>query len=203
VSRQRPICAASVATTRHDTTVSAASDYDPHRWRQKSIIQRRAGFVSLLIDEFAVYPVPGGPIADRLRSRQCQNGQVLAVTFWLPRGRPVDRSMLAPHLEKSGHHFSPWQHQIGDACNPASNHAAFRHGWSLPMPGRDGNRSQVVVCFLVRKGSTGNRADLPGRAASASLQLRSVVHVMHAATRRHSRRPLLRLLRHHRLGGHQ
>ncbi len=40
---------------------------------------------SLLVDELAAHPVPGGEIADRLRTGQRLNGQVLAVTPGQPR----------------------------------------------------------------------------------------------------------------------
>jgi hypothetical protein len=49
------------------------------RGREERIIQRGAGFVHLLVDELAARPMSVRQIADRRRSRQCLNGQILPV----------------------------------------------------------------------------------------------------------------------------
>ena len=53
--------------------------------RQEGVIQRDAGLVRLLVDELAAHPVTGCQIADRLRSRQRQNGQILTLSLGQPR----------------------------------------------------------------------------------------------------------------------
>ena len=53
--------------------------------RREGISQCDAGLVRLLVDELVADPVPGCQVADRLRSRQRLNGQVLAVALGQPR----------------------------------------------------------------------------------------------------------------------
>jgi hypothetical protein len=60
--------------------------------RRESVIQRRLGFVGLLIDELAAHPVPDRQIADCRRPRQRQNRQVLTLTLGQPRG-PANASI--------------------------------------------------------------------------------------------------------------
>jgi len=71
---------------------------------RESVIQRRLGFVALLIDELAAHPMPGGQIADRRRSGQRLNGQILTVTLRQQRRRANASIHLAPPLKKSGCH---------------------------------------------------------------------------------------------------
>src|SRR3954462_11914199 len=51
------------------------------RRRREALIQHRAGFVRLLVDELAAHPVPGGQVADRLGTGQGLDGEVLAVAL--------------------------------------------------------------------------------------------------------------------------
>ena len=67
--------------------------------RQENVIQRRTGLVRLLVDELAAHAVPGRQIADRRRSRQRLNGQVLAVTPRQHRRCANASIHLAPHLK--------------------------------------------------------------------------------------------------------
>ncbi len=60
----------------------------------------------LLVDELAAHPVPGDEIADRLRTGQRLNGQVLAVTPGQPRccanpASPCDLALIHAHFVKS------------------------------------------------------------------------------------------------------
>ncbi len=70
----------------------------------ESVIQGATRLVCLLIDELAAYPVPGGQIADRRRSRQRLNRQVLAVILRQLRRYANASIHLAPPLKKSGCH---------------------------------------------------------------------------------------------------
>jgi len=53
--------------------------------RREGVVQYRAGLVRLLVDELTAHPVPGSQIADRPRTGQRLNGQVLTVTPGQPR----------------------------------------------------------------------------------------------------------------------
>ena len=57
------------------------------RGRQEGVVQRRMGFVRLLVDELAAHAMPSRQIADCRRSRQRLNGQVLTITLGQPRCR--------------------------------------------------------------------------------------------------------------------
>jgi len=54
---------------------------------QEGVVQRRMGYVRLLVDELAAHAMPGRQIADCRRSRQRLNGQVLTITLGQPRCR--------------------------------------------------------------------------------------------------------------------
>ena len=88
----------------------------------ESLIQSATGLVCLLVDELAAHPVPDSQIADRLRSRQRHNGQLLTVNFRQPRRRANIPLHVRTHLKKSRWHHPPWQRQPGFACDPALNH---------------------------------------------------------------------------------
>jgi hypothetical protein len=70
----------------------------------ESVIQRATCLVRLLIDELTAHPMPGGKIADRRRSRQRLNSQVLAVILWQLRRCANASTHLAPPLKTSGCH---------------------------------------------------------------------------------------------------
>jgi hypothetical protein len=72
----------------------------PRKSLRRRIIQRVTRLVRLLVDKFAAHPVPGRQIADRRRSRQRLNGQVLAVIPWYRRCCPDASIHLAPRLKK-------------------------------------------------------------------------------------------------------
>jgi len=83
------------------------------RGRREGVVQYRAGLVRLLVDELAAHPVPGSQIADRPRTGQRLNGQVLTVLLRQPR-RCANMSIhLAPHLKTSGCHHPSWKRQPG------------------------------------------------------------------------------------------
>src|SRR5271166_506067 len=109
-------------------TVNSNSTSSFRRGRQESVIQCDAGLVRLRVDEFTAHPVPGGQIADRLRSRQRLNGQLLTVTFRQPRRRANTPVRARTHLKTSRWHHPPWHRQPGFACNPALNHAGIGIG---------------------------------------------------------------------------
>src|ERR1700753_491851 len=88
----------------------------------ESVIQSATRLVLLPIDEFTAHPVLDGQIADRLRSRQRQDGQLVTVAFRQPRRRANTAVHARTHLKKSRWHHPPWQRQPGFACNPALNH---------------------------------------------------------------------------------
>jgi hypothetical protein len=77
-------------------------------------IQRDAGLVRLRVDEFTAHPVPRGRIADRLRSRQCLDGQLLTITFRQPRRRANTSVPARTHLKNQGGIIRP------GTVNPAS-----------------------------------------------------------------------------------
>jgi hypothetical protein len=81
--------------------------------RREGISQCDAGLVRLLVDELAADTMPGGQVADRLRSRQRLNGQVLAVTSGQSRCCASTLIHFAPHLKTSGCHHPSWKRQPG------------------------------------------------------------------------------------------
>jgi len=83
------------------------------RRRQERVIQRRSSLMRLLVDELATDPVPGRQIADRPRTGQCLNGQVLTVALRQPRRCANTSIHLAPHLKTSGCHRPSWKRQPG------------------------------------------------------------------------------------------
>jgi len=69
------------------------------RGRREGVVQCGASLVRLLVDELAADPVTGGKIADRRRSRQRLNGQVLTVTPGQPCCGANTSIHLAPPLK--------------------------------------------------------------------------------------------------------
>ena len=70
--------------------------------RRESVIQRCLGLMGLLVDELAAHPVPGCQVADRRRSRQRQNSQVLTLTLGQPCGNTNTLIHSCTPTEKSG-----------------------------------------------------------------------------------------------------
>ena len=73
----------------------------------ESVIQRETRLVRLLVNKFAAHPVPRRQIADRRRSRQRLNSQVLALTLGQPCGGANTLIHLAPQLKSQGVVISP------------------------------------------------------------------------------------------------
>ena len=92
------------------------------RRRREGVIQRRAGLVRLLVDELAAHPVPGGQVADRLRTGQRLDGQVLAVALGQ---RPDRRANTSVHTRPTDESPSGAITHPGSA-NPASRVTRFR-----------------------------------------------------------------------------
>src|SRR3954469_24962808 len=91
--------------------------------RRESVIQRRLGFVGLLIDEFAAHPMPDCQIADCRRPRQHQNSQVLTLTLGQPCGAANASIHSCTTTEKSGCRHPPRQRQLSSRWIPSLNHA--------------------------------------------------------------------------------
>jgi hypothetical protein len=104
-------------------TVSSNSPFAVRHGRREGVVEHSASFVRLLVDELAAHPMPGREVADRLRSRQRLNGQVLTVTPEQTRRCANTSIHLAPHLKTSGCHHPTRQRQLGSSCNPYLNHA--------------------------------------------------------------------------------
>jgi len=83
------------------------------RRRREGVVQYRAGLVRLLVDELTAHPVPGGQIADRPRTGQGLDGQVLTLALRQHRRCANTSIHLAPHLKTSGCHRPSWKRQPG------------------------------------------------------------------------------------------
>jgi hypothetical protein len=88
--------------------------------RRESAIQRRMDLARLLVDELAAHPVPGGQVADRLRTGQCLDGQVLAVALGQRPDRRANTSVHTRTIDESPRcHHPSRQRQPSLTCDRA------------------------------------------------------------------------------------
>src|SRR6202041_529261 len=98
------------------------------------LIQRRTGLVRLLVDELATHAVSDRQIADRRRSRQRLNGQVLTVTLRQHHRCANALSHIRTTPENVSVPSSALPASIGLACDPHLNNALEGAGAGLDQP---------------------------------------------------------------------